>query len=97
MARSSDVGVQVPELLMPPPAFVVTASDKEEWLDHLSMEDIEVVLSPIHLGEESLLVIPDVEHSSFDLHALTALIQLPEANDRVPKRVRSLFPPILAQ
>ena len=49
-------------------------------------KDIEAVLCPVHPGEESLLVIPNTEHSSFDLHARTALIQLTEADDRVPNR-----------
>jgi len=66
--------VQVPEALVPSPSFFIARSGKVEWLGHLSMEDVEVILHPVQHGEEPQSAIPNAEHSSFNLLAQTILI-----------------------
>jgi hypothetical protein len=55
-------------------------------LCYLHVEDIESIGASGYLGKKAMMVIPNHHDSVLDLHTRTALIQLSQANDRVPQR-----------
>jgi hypothetical protein len=78
--------VKVPEALMPLPRLVVPTSSKAEGLWYLHVEDIESIGASDYLGKKAMIAIPNPHDSVLDLHTRTALIQLSQADDRVPQR-----------
>jgi hypothetical protein len=77
--------VNVPEALVPLPRLVVPTSSKVEGLCYLHVEDIESIGVSSYLGKKVTMAIPNHHDSVLDLHTRTALIQLSQANDRVPQ------------
>jgi hypothetical protein len=77
--------VKVPEALVPPPRLVIPTSSKAEGLCYLYVEDIESIGASGYLGKKAMMAIPNPHDSIFDLHTRTALIQLSQADDRVPQ------------
>jgi hypothetical protein len=78
--------VKVPEALVPLPRLVVPTSSKAEGLCYLHVEDIESIGAFGYLGKKAMMTIPNPHDSVFDLHTRTVLIQLSQADDRVPQR-----------
>jgi hypothetical protein len=78
--------VKVPEALMPLPRLVVPTSSKAEGLCYLHVEDIESIGASGYLGKKATMAIPNPHDFVLDLHTRTALIQLSQADDRVPQR-----------
>jgi hypothetical protein len=78
--------VKVPEALVPLPRLVVPTSSKAEGLCYLHVEDMESIDASDYLGKKATMVIPNPHDSVLDLHMRTALIQLSQADDRVPQR-----------
>jgi hypothetical protein len=78
--------VKVPKALVPLPCLVVPTSSKAEGLCYLHVEDIESIDASDYLGKKATMVIPNPHDSILDLHMRTALIQLSQADDRVPQR-----------
>jgi hypothetical protein len=76
--------VKVPEALVPLPLLIVPTSSKTEGLYYLHVEDIESIGASGYLGKKATMVIPNPHDSILDLHTRTALIQLSQADDRVP-------------
>jgi hypothetical protein len=81
-----DLEVKVPEALVPLPRLIVSTSSKAERLCYLHVEDIESIGASGYLGKKAMMVIPNPHDSVLDLHTRTALIQLSQADDRVPQR-----------
>jgi hypothetical protein len=77
--------VKVPEALMPLPRLVVPTSSKAEGLRYLHVEDIESIGASGYLSKKAMMAIPNPHDSVLDLHTRTALIQLSQADDRVPQ------------
>jgi hypothetical protein len=77
--------VKVPKALVPLPHLVVPTSSKAEGLCYLHVEDIESISASGYLGKKAMMVIPNPHDSVLDLHTRTALIQLSQADDRVPQ------------
>jgi hypothetical protein len=78
--------VKVPKALMPLPRLVVPTSSKAEELCYLHVEDIESIGASGYLDKKATMAIPNPHGSVLDLHTQTALIQLSQADDRVPQR-----------
>jgi hypothetical protein len=78
--------VKVPEALVPLPRLVVPTSSKAEGLCYLHVEDIKLIGVFGYLGKKVMMVIPNPHDSVLDLHTRTTLIQLSQADDRVPQR-----------
>jgi hypothetical protein len=78
--------VKVPEALVPLQRLVVPTRSKVEGLCYLQVEDIESIGASGYLGKKAMMVIPNPHGSVLDLHTRTALIQLSQADDRVPQR-----------
>jgi hypothetical protein len=78
--------VKVPETLVPLPRLIVPTSSKAEGLCYLHVEDIESIGASGYLGKKAMMAIPNPHDSVLDLHTQTALIQLFQADDRVPQR-----------
>jgi hypothetical protein len=78
--------VKVPEALVPLPRLVVPTSSKTEGLCYLHVEDIESIGASGYLGKKAMMAILNPHDSVLDLHTRTALIQLSQADDRVPQR-----------
>jgi hypothetical protein len=78
--------VQMPEALVPLPCTVVPTSNKAARLCHLHVEDVKPIWTPAYLGKKATRGVLDPHDSLLDLHAQTVLIQLSQANDRVPQR-----------
>jgi hypothetical protein len=78
--------MKVPEALVPLSRFVVPTSSKAEGLCFLHIEDIESIGATGYLGKKATMTIPNPHNSVIDLHTRTALIQLSQADDRVPQR-----------
>jgi hypothetical protein len=78
--------VKVPEALVPLPCLVVPTSNKTEGLCYLHVEDIESIGATSYLSKKATMAIPNPHDSVLDLHTQTALIQLSQADDRVPQR-----------
>jgi hypothetical protein len=74
------------EALVPLPRLVVPTSSKAEWLCYLHVEDIESIGASSYFGKKAMMVIPNPHDSVLNLHTRTALIQLSQADDRVPQR-----------
>jgi hypothetical protein len=77
--------VKVPEALVPLPRLVVLTSSKAEGLCYLHIEDIESIGASGYLGKKAMMAIPNPYDSVLDLHTRTALIQMSQADDRVPQ------------
>jgi hypothetical protein len=77
--------VKVPKMLMPLPRLIVPTSSKAEGLCYLHVEDIESIGASGYLGKKVTMAIPNPHDSIFDLHTRTTLIQLSQADDRVPQ------------
>jgi hypothetical protein len=78
--------LKVPEVLVPLPRLVVPTSSKTEGLCYLHVEDIESIGASGYLGKKATMAIPNPHDFILDLHTRTALIQLSQADDRVPQR-----------
>jgi hypothetical protein len=78
--------VKMPEALVPLPCPVVPTSSKTTRLCHLHVEDVKLIWTPAYLGEKATRGVLDPHDSVLDLHARTVVIQLSQANDRVPQR-----------
>jgi hypothetical protein len=78
--------VKVPEALVPLSRLVVPTSSKAEGLCYLHVEDIESIGVSGYLGKKATMTIPNPHDFVLDLHTRTALIQLSQADDRVPQR-----------
>jgi hypothetical protein len=78
--------VKVPEALVPLPRLVEPTSSKAKGLCNLHIEDIELIGAFVYLGKKMMMVIPNPHDSILDLNTRTALIQLSQADDRVPQR-----------
>jgi hypothetical protein len=52
----------------------------------LHVENIESIGASDYLGKKAMMAIPNPHDSELDLHTRTALIQLSQADDRVPQR-----------
>jgi hypothetical protein len=78
--------VKVPEALVPLPRLVKPTSSKAKGLCNLHIEDIESICASVYLGKKTMMVIPNPHDSILDLNTRTALIQLSQADDRVPQR-----------
>jgi hypothetical protein len=76
--------VKVPEVLVPLPCLIVPTSSKAEGLCYLHIEDIELIGASSYLDKKAMMAIPNPHDSILDLHTRTALIQLSQADDRVP-------------
>jgi hypothetical protein len=77
--------VKVPEALMPLSRLVVPTSSKAEGMCYLHVEyRVDWCLG--YLGKKAMMVIPNPHDSVLNLHTRTALIQLPQTDDRVPQR-----------
>jgi hypothetical protein len=83
LLQRAEVGVA--ESLMPPPGFIILMHHETEWPCHLQLQPIHAILAPLHLGEQASLLIPNLQHTSFDQHARATLIHLLDAYDRVPQ------------
>jgi hypothetical protein len=77
--------VKVPEVLVPLSRLVVPTSSKADGLCYLHIEDIESIDASGYLGKKAMMVIPNPHDSVLDLHTRTALIQLSQADDRIPQ------------
>jgi hypothetical protein len=77
--------VKVPKVLVLLPHLVIPMSSKVEGLCYLHVEDIESISASGYLGKKATMVIPNPHDSILDLHTRTALIQLSQADDRVPQ------------
>ena len=75
--------VKVPEELMLAPCLIIPTRGKAEGVHHLSMEHINVVASPVHLGEKTMTSIPDAQHAVLNLNPRAILVQLLDADDGV--------------
>jgi hypothetical protein len=78
--------VKVPEALVSLPRLVVPMSSKAEGLCYLHVEDIESIGASGYLGKNAMIAIQNPHDSILDLHTRTTLIQLSQADDRVPQR-----------
>jgi hypothetical protein len=78
--------VKVSEALVPLPRLVVSTSSKAEGLWYLHVEDIESIGASGYLGKMAMMAISNPHDSVLDLHTRTSLIQLSQADDRVPQR-----------
>jgi hypothetical protein len=78
--------VKVLEALVPLPRLIVLMSSKAEGLCYLHVEDIESIGASGYLGKKAMMAIPNPHDSVLDLHTRTTLIQLSQADDRVPQR-----------
>jgi hypothetical protein len=78
--------VKVPEALVPLPHLIVPMSSKLEGLCYLHIEDIELIGISGYLGKKAMMAILNPHKSVLDLHTRTTLIQLSQADDRVPQR-----------
>jgi hypothetical protein len=78
--------VKVTEALVPLPRLVVSTSSKAEGLCYLHVEDIESISASGYLGKKAMMAIPNPHDSVLNLYTRTALIQLSQADDRVPQR-----------
>jgi hypothetical protein len=78
--------VKVPEALVPLPRLVVPMNNKAEGLCYLHVEDMESIGASGYLGKKAMMAMPNPHDSVLDLHMRTALIQLSQADDRVPQR-----------
>jgi hypothetical protein len=78
--------VKVSEMLVPLPRLIVPMSSKAEGLCYLHVEDIESIGASGYLGKKVMMAIPNPHDSVLDLHTRTALIQLSQADDRLPQR-----------
>jgi hypothetical protein len=77
--------VKVPKSLVPLPCLVIPMSSKSEGLCYLHVEDIESIGASGYLGKKAMMAIPNPHDSILDLHTRTTLIQLSQADDRVPQ------------
>jgi hypothetical protein len=78
--------VKVPEALVPLSRLIVPTSSKTEGLCYLHIEDIKSIGASGYLGKKAMMTIANPHDSVLDLHTRTALIQLSQADDRVPQR-----------
>jgi hypothetical protein len=78
--------VKVPEALVPLPRLIIPTSSKTERLCYLHIENIESIGASHYLGKKAMMAIPNPHHSILDLHTRTTIIQLSQADDRVPQR-----------
>jgi len=76
--------VKVPEALVPLPRLVVPMSSETKGLCHLHVEDIESICAFGYLGKKATTAVPNPHDPVLDLHVRTVLIQLSQADDRVP-------------
>jgi hypothetical protein len=76
----------VPEALEPLLHLVVLTSSKAEGLCYLHVEDIESIGASGYLGKKATMAIPNPHDSVLNLHTRTALMQLSQADDKVPQR-----------
>jgi hypothetical protein len=77
--------VKVTEALVALPRLIVPTSSKAEELCYLHVEDIESIGASSYLGKKAMMAIPNTHDSVLDLHTRTSLIQLSQADDRVPQ------------
>lgn len=49
----------MPEALVSLPGIVIAVCDEAKWLRHLGVKNVEAIARELHLGEESVLRIPD--------------------------------------
>ena len=66
---------------MPHPWFLGVPCRQAYRLLYLQIEQVQQVQGPLHLGEKSLLLVPDPEDSVLDQYHATALIQLANVDD----------------
>jgi hypothetical protein len=78
--------VKVPEALVPLPHLVVPTSSEAEGLCHLHIKDVESICASSYLGKKAMMAIPKPQDFILDLHVRTVVIQLSQADDRVPQR-----------
>jgi hypothetical protein len=78
--------VKVPEALVPLSCLVIPTNSEVEGLCYLHVEDVESIGASGYLGNEAMMTIPNPHDFVLDLHARTVLIQLSQADDRVPQR-----------
>jgi hypothetical protein len=76
----------MPETLVPLPCPVVPTSSKATRLCHLHVEDVKTIWTLSYLGKKATRGVLDPHDSLLDLHARTVLMQLSQADDRVPQR-----------
>jgi hypothetical protein len=77
--------VKVLEVLVPLLYLIFPTSSKTEGLCSLHIEDIESIGDSSYHGKKATMAIPNHHDSVLDLHTLTTLIQLFQADDRVPQ------------
>jgi hypothetical protein len=65
--------------------LVVPMSSKATRLCHLHVEDVKPTWTPAYLGKKAMKGVLDPHESVLDLHVRTVLIQLSQADDRVPQ------------
>jgi hypothetical protein len=71
---------------MPLPRLVISTSSKADGLCYLHVKDIELIGASGYLDKKATMAILNPHDSVLNLHTRTALIQLSQANDRVPQR-----------
>jgi hypothetical protein len=76
--------VKVPKALVPLPCLIVPTSSEAEGLCHLHIKDVESICTSGYLGKKAMMAIPNPQDSVLDLHVRIVLIQLSQADDRVP-------------
>ena len=69
------------ELGMPQPRFLSVPCRQAHRLLYLQVEQVQQVQGPLHLGEKSLLPVPNPKDSVLDQYLATTLIQLTNADD----------------
>lgn len=70
---------------MPAPSSVAVAGRETDWLSNLKMQFVEAIPAAPYASKESTLLIPYVQHTSPDQQARVALVELTDADDRVPQ------------
>ena len=66
---------------IPHPRFLGVPCRQAHRLLYLQVEQVQPILGSLHLGEKSLLPVPDSKDSVLDQYLATALIQLTNADD----------------
>ena len=66
---------------MPHPRFLEVPCRQANRLLYLQVEQVQLVLRPLHLGKKSLFPVPNPKDSILDQYLAAALIQLANADD----------------
>ena len=66
---------------MPQPRLLCAPCHQVDGLLHLQVEQVQLVLGPLHLGKKPLLSVPYPEDTVLDQYLIATLIQLANAND----------------